>query len=131
VALVPRRVGHFRDEIAQGLAVFVEAVVTGQGVYLVTEVAQVRQQVDRPRGAFADLALDAPAYGLIEGERRVAVEVLAPEARRCQASAGPEGAQGQHCVEFAEMQKGHEHAVAERVWPRQVAAMAQGADVES
>jgi hypothetical protein len=130
VALVPRRVGHFREEIAQGLAVFVEAVVAGQGVHLVTEVAQVRQQVDRPRGAFA-VSLDAPAYGLIEGERRVAEEVLAPEARRCQASAGPEGAQGQHCVEFVEMQKGHEHAVAERVWPRQVAAMAQGADVES
>jgi hypothetical protein len=83
-----------------------------------TEVAQVGEETNRPRGAPAGLALDEVAHRDIERLERVPQVIPPVESSHCRSTRRPEPTLPEHRVELGEVEVHQEKGIAECVLGR-------------
>lgn len=104
VALVPGRIGDFRDDGFQALAIGGIAVIQADRIEAEAEIARMRQQADRAGGALTALSRHLSPHAIRQRQHRVAEMVGAPPPGQVSAPGRPQPASGKHLIEFVQVQ---------------------------
>ena len=131
VPLAPWRVGDLGEHEAHALVRVVEAVVEGDRIERMAQVAQVRQQPDRTPGPLAGALGHGIPHTLVQRPVGRADEVRAAKPSRRRPPRRPAPERVEHPGQLGQVQIRHEERIAELVRHRDVAAMTDPALVDA